>query len=178
MCTVLRHKTLWKWWDFTDVTLVGDDTYWRLDLCDSSNWGCLWRWRRWTKLVSNSEEFHHCTLHSRLPQPQPTCNLQQLLHVQRFTPHLWKPPSISGCMSSLDKKMAHCIFSYLLFVCSRGEKLVRLGNNCMWEGNTGRLFPYPKFLQCGKVTGENSFRWLLKLLRLALTDFWGFVQGI
>ena len=33
--------------DLTDVTLVNDDTYWRLDWCYSSNWGYWWRWWRW-----------------------------------------------------------------------------------------------------------------------------------
>ena len=33
--------------DLTDVTLVSDDTYWRLDWCYSSNWGYWWRWWRW-----------------------------------------------------------------------------------------------------------------------------------
>ena len=35
--------------NLTDVNLVSDDTYWRLGW--SSNWGYLWRWRRWKGYV-------------------------------------------------------------------------------------------------------------------------------
>ena len=31
-------------WDFTDVTLVSEDTYCKLDWRDSSNWEYRWRW--------------------------------------------------------------------------------------------------------------------------------------
>ena len=40
--------------DSTDVTLVSDDTYWRLDWCYTSNRGYQWgwwrRWRWWKRL--------------------------------------------------------------------------------------------------------------------------------
>ena len=35
--------------DLTDVTLVSDDTYWRLDWCYSSNSGYWWGWWRWCR---------------------------------------------------------------------------------------------------------------------------------
>ena len=41
--------------DLTGVTLVSDDTYWRLDWCYSSNWGYWWRRRR--RFISKNLKF-------------------------------------------------------------------------------------------------------------------------
>ena len=51
---LLETRLMWPWWlmileeDLTDATLLSDNVFYRLDWCDSGDWGCLLEtWLMW-----------------------------------------------------------------------------------------------------------------------------------